>query len=1009
MANRTDTQSVINLVINGQQAMTTQRELTDAQRRLNSEMRNMRPNDPGYRERLREVQMVNVALREQRAEMQGIATEGSKFKEIFSGVFAGITAGNLATSALEAIPAVLGKIKDAYAEAEKNRAVLTNAFGGDAKIAGESLKMLMDYAAQTPFGMQEATDSYIKLVNRGIVPTRDEMVKLGDLAASQGKSLDQLVEGLLDAQTGEFERLKEFGIRASKNGDMVSLSFKGITKEVKYTEEAIKEAVLGFGAMNGVSGIMETVSKSIVGLESNIDDTWDQIFMKMGQSSEGLIHGVYSVYGQVLGFINESILATETVGQRLTKEFQNQATEVRNLEQSVNPLLSRYDDLKSKGKLNKDEQSELKNVINQLALSIPGAVTQWDKYGNALDINAGKAREFLNIQRAVLKTQNKETIEQLELELKSFTMKRDGLMNSLNSGKSIKAVGSDIVVKPMTDKEKLQIQQSLKDVNDMISQNQNAIKGLNGDYMVENNKKTDAEVKSSARTEAVIKKKIEDLKELRAQEDIHSKAYAKYTADIKKLEDELSGAKGKKSASEKSAEKAYKKQQADAEHLKAELIKNAEDLYLESLDLDAKEIEAIDRKYEKLEEKAKGNAQALKDIEWQKEIELSALYQVQTQRAVDIAEEKGKKITEQYLKDANAYYDATTSDHQKEIDKLNTEYDEKLRLYEMFGGDMEALAREYYGRVSAIEAGEDSKKGKKGKKKLTKEEELQAYSKAAIDAAYVVADTTFQIGANKRQAETDAKLSTLEKQRQAELDAAEGNEASKAEINARYAEMEKQEKLRAWEANRKAAITQALINGALAATNIWATTPKADFGVSTYIMLGLSAAATIGSIASIASQEPPQFAKGVRNFQGGTALVGEAGREIINEEDKWWLTDGPTYANLAPGADVYNAAETSRILADRMYQKTSYTLNTTGARNAEMSYRNNTNSTSTSKAGTNASTSSAKGNDMDELKGMLAETLNAIYSESQKPVVLDYNTKANYEKKMNYAVNSQKA
>ncbi|RZJ83480.1 MAG: hypothetical protein EOO20_22715, partial [Chryseobacterium sp.] len=409
MANRTDTQSVINLVINGEQAMATERQLMDAQRRLAAEIRNTPRVDPGYAALANQARMVNAALAEQRAELRGVTTEASKFKEIFSGVAAGIVGGFGASELLASIPAVLGKIKDAYAEAEKNRAVLTNAFGGDAKIAGQSLKMLMDFAAQTPFGMQEATDSYIKLVNRGIVPTRDEMIKLCDLAASQGKSLDQLVEGLLDAQTGEFERLKEFGIRASKNGDMVSLSFKGITKEVKYTEEAIKEAVLGFGAMNGVSGIMETVSKSIVGLESNIDDTWDQIFTKMGQSSEGLIHGVYSVYGQVLGYINESILSTESVGQRLAKSFHDQATEVRNLENNVNPLINRYDELKTKGNLNKTEQNELKTVINQLAQSIPGAVTQWDKYGDAMGINTDKAKEFLRIQRAVLKTQNKET------------------------------------------------------------------------------------------------------------------------------------------------------------------------------------------------------------------------------------------------------------------------------------------------------------------------------------------------------------------------------------------------------------------------------------------------------------------------------------------------------------------------------------------------------------------------------------------------------------------------
>jgi len=60
---------------------------------------------------------------------------------------------------------------------------------------------LKEISSETPFSLEEITKSYIKLVNRGIVPTKDEIVKLGDLASSQGKSFDQLVEAVLDAQT----------------------------------------------------------------------------------------------------------------------------------------------------------------------------------------------------------------------------------------------------------------------------------------------------------------------------------------------------------------------------------------------------------------------------------------------------------------------------------------------------------------------------------------------------------------------------------------------------------------------------------------------------------------------------------------------------------------------------------------------------------------------------------------------------------------------------------------
>ena len=56
-----------------------------------------------------------------------------------------------------------------------------------------------------------------------------------------------------------------------------------------------------------------------------------------------------------------------------------------------------------------------------------------------------------------------------------------------------------------------------------------------------------------------------------------------------------------------------------------------------------------------------------------------------------------------------------------------------------------------------------------------------------------------------------------------------------------------------FETNKKMQIASAIINGALAITNIIATVPKADFGLATAVMLVASASATAASIAKIAS------------------------------------------------------------------------------------------------------------------------------------------------------------
>lgn len=194
------------------------------------------------------------------------------------------------------------QVIDARAEYEKFDAVLTNTFQN--KDVGQgALAMLTDFAAKTPYQLNELTGGFIKLVNRGVYPTYMEMTKLGDLASSQGKSFDQLVEAILDAQTGEFERMKEFGIKASKDGDKVKLSFKGVTKEVANNETAIRDAILAYGGMKGVAGSMESVSKTLGGRLSNMEDQFWGFLVAVGGYGGGIIGDTLELLGNGLGFV----------------------------------------------------------------------------------------------------------------------------------------------------------------------------------------------------------------------------------------------------------------------------------------------------------------------------------------------------------------------------------------------------------------------------------------------------------------------------------------------------------------------------------------------------------------------------------------------------------------------------------------------------------------------------------------------------------------------------------
>ena len=221
------------------------------------------------------------ALDKMERSIKGTGKKSEKAAGDSFGKIGGIIAGAFAA---DRIAAFAMKVIEVRGEFEKFGAVLTNTLGSGSE-ADEALNMIQDFAAKTPFSVMELTDSFVRLANQGFTPTRQEMVKLGDLAASTGKRFDQLAEAVLDAQVGEFERLKEFGVRAQAAGDKVIFTFKGVTTEVDRTDKSIQSYLLNLGELEGVSGSMEAISQTLAGKVSNLGDNYDRLLNTIGQSS----------------------------------------------------------------------------------------------------------------------------------------------------------------------------------------------------------------------------------------------------------------------------------------------------------------------------------------------------------------------------------------------------------------------------------------------------------------------------------------------------------------------------------------------------------------------------------------------------------------------------------------------------------------------------------------------------------------------------------------------------
>lgn len=153
---------------------------------------------------------------------------------------------------------------------------------GSAANAARSFAIIKDFAASTPFDLQQITAAFIKLKALGLDPSREALESYGNTASAMGKSLNQFVEAVADAITGEFERLKEFGIRAASEGDKVTFTFQGVSTQIGKNASEIEAYLRKLGQVQ-FSGAMEEQAKTLGGALSNLGDAFSVFQNEIGE------------------------------------------------------------------------------------------------------------------------------------------------------------------------------------------------------------------------------------------------------------------------------------------------------------------------------------------------------------------------------------------------------------------------------------------------------------------------------------------------------------------------------------------------------------------------------------------------------------------------------------------------------------------------------------------------------------------------------------------------------
>lgn len=197
---------------------------------------------------------------------------GRNFRDIGSQLTLGVTAPLVGLGALAL---------DAAADFETLEARLETALGSSS-LAKQTFEELRSFTKDLAITTEEAADSYIKLKNLGLDPTIEALKSYGNTAAAQGKSINQLIEAVADASTGEFERLKEFGIKANQEGEKVTLTFQGMSTTIGNNAREIQKYLQDLGNTT-FAGALEKQANTFNGLIAIIKDNIRSTIAEFGK------------------------------------------------------------------------------------------------------------------------------------------------------------------------------------------------------------------------------------------------------------------------------------------------------------------------------------------------------------------------------------------------------------------------------------------------------------------------------------------------------------------------------------------------------------------------------------------------------------------------------------------------------------------------------------------------------------------------------------------------------
>ncbi|MEN9903706.1 MAG: hypothetical protein RLZZ555_271 [Pseudomonadota bacterium] len=321
------------------------------------------------------------AIEQQFTEMSG------RISTAVGGMFAGVSAA-----------AAVGKLIAVQREFDVLNSSLVTITGSTSAAARE-FSWIKDFAAETPYSLKEVTEAFVKMKALGLDASADALRSYGNTASAMGKGLNQMIEAVADAATGEFERLKEFGIKAKKQGDEVEFTFQNVKTTVGDNAAEISKYLTDIGN-NQFAGAMEERAKTLDGAISNLADTWDQLFLTISQNNAGGL--IYDSVKLASGAITDAITIIKAMNTA-TGENAREAGAMKTVQEGIATVFETVAVLGvNVAYVLKQTGNELGGLAAQAAAVARGDLAQAKAIGDMMKADAAAARAEVDRQTAAI-------------------------------------------------------------------------------------------------------------------------------------------------------------------------------------------------------------------------------------------------------------------------------------------------------------------------------------------------------------------------------------------------------------------------------------------------------------------------------------------------------------------------------------------------------------------------------------------------------------------------------